>query len=159
MSEMLGIYSRSVGSISLEVAFLLRNPKVDDPIVLYVTTPSTSKSDPWSDESVQKDQLADPEVKPIIEFKELSEEKPSWQDIASFHPTTKRYGALWDSLYLRNGVPFTRPPAFPYPRCSTERNLCLPADLLFSRPPDTPLAPEEYIEKSGNGDGGNTSSG
>ncbi|GFW50362.1 hypothetical protein TNCV_2886681 [Trichonephila clavipes] len=55
--------------------------------------------------------------------------------------------------------PFTRPPAFPYPRCSTERNLCLPADLLFSRPPDTPLVPEEYIEKSGNGDGGNTSSG
>ncbi|GFU75503.1 retrovirus-related Pol polyprotein from transposon 412 [Trichonephila clavipes] len=27
------------------------------------------------------------------------------------------------------------------------RDLCLPADLLFSRPPDAPLAPEEYIEK------------
>ncbi|GFV04281.1 retrovirus-related Pol polyprotein from transposon 412 [Trichonephila clavipes] len=27
------------------------------------------------------------------------------------------------------------------------RDLRLPADLLFSRPPDTPLAPEEYIEK------------
>ncbi|GFY07457.1 retrovirus-related Pol polyprotein from transposon 412 [Trichonephila clavipes] len=27
------------------------------------------------------------------------------------------------------------------------RDLCLPADLLFSRPPDEPLAPEEYIEK------------
>ncbi|GFV25098.1 retrovirus-related Pol polyprotein from transposon 412 [Trichonephila clavipes] len=28
-----------------------------------------------------------------------------------------------------------------------ERDLRLPADLLFSRPPDAPLAPEEYIEK------------
>ncbi|GFT65706.1 retrovirus-related Pol polyprotein from transposon 412 [Trichonephila clavipes] len=27
------------------------------------------------------------------------------------------------------------------------RYLRLPADLLFSRPPDAPLAPEEYIEK------------
>ncbi|GFX71300.1 phosphoinositide 3-kinase regulatory subunit 4 [Trichonephila clavipes] len=26
-------------------------------------------------------------------------------------------------------------------------DLCLPADLLFSRPPDAPLAPEEYVEK------------
>ncbi|GFX51119.1 retrovirus-related Pol polyprotein from transposon 297 [Trichonephila clavipes] len=56
------------------------------------------------DESVRKDQLADPEIKPIIEFKVSSDEKPSWQDIAPFHPTTKRYWALWDSLHLRNGV-------------------------------------------------------
>ncbi|GFS58380.1 integrase_H2C2 domain-containing protein [Trichonephila clavipes] len=77
---------------------------VIDPIVRQVTTPSTSVLDPWSDESVRKDQLADPEIKPIIEFKESSEEKPSWQDIAPFHPTTKRYWALWDSLHLRNGV-------------------------------------------------------
>ncbi|GFV62925.1 retrovirus-related Pol polyprotein from transposon 412 [Trichonephila clavipes] len=27
------------------------------------------------------------------------------------------------------------------------RDLRLPADLLFSRPPDAPLAPEEYIKK------------
>ncbi|GFW68335.1 retrovirus-related Pol polyprotein from transposon 17.6 [Trichonephila clavipes] len=71
-------------------------------IVCQVTMPSTSA--PWSDESVRKDQLAYPEIKPIIEFKELSDEKPSWQDIAPFHPTTKRYWALWDSLHLRNGV-------------------------------------------------------
>ncbi|GFU77781.1 retrovirus-related Pol polyprotein from transposon 412 [Trichonephila clavipes] len=74
------------------------------PIVRQVTTPSTSALDPWSDESVRKDQLADPEIKPIIEFKESSDEKPSWQDIAPFHPTTKRYWALWDSLHLRKDV-------------------------------------------------------
>ncbi|GFS51454.1 retrovirus-related Pol polyprotein from transposon 412 [Trichonephila clavipes] len=27
------------------------------------------------------------------------------------------------------------------------RDLCLPLDLLFSRPPDAPLALEEYVEK------------
>ncbi|GFX51118.1 retrovirus-related Pol polyprotein from transposon 412 [Trichonephila clavipes] len=40
------------------------------------------------------------------------------------------------------------------------RDLRLPADLLFSWPPDAPLAPEEYIEKLSPGtDGGNASSG
>ncbi|GFW59236.1 uncharacterized protein TNCV_2781671 [Trichonephila clavipes] len=32
----------------------------------------------------------------------------NWQDIASFHPTTKRYWALWDSLHLRNGVSYRK---------------------------------------------------
>ncbi|GFU58547.1 integrase_H2C2 domain-containing protein [Trichonephila clavipes] len=77
---------------------------VIDPIVHQVTTPSTSALYSWSDESVRKDQLADPETKPIIEFKESYDEKPSWQDITPFHPTTKRYWALWNSLHLRNGV-------------------------------------------------------
>ncbi|PRD33190.1 UNVERIFIED_CONTAM: hypothetical protein NCL1_18188 [Trichonephila clavipes] len=75
---------------------------VIDPVVRHVTMPSTLALDPWSDESVRKDQLADPEIKPIIELKKSSDEKPSWQDIASAHPTTKRYWALWDSLHLRN---------------------------------------------------------
>ncbi|GFY05467.1 hypothetical protein TNCV_218491 [Trichonephila clavipes] len=78
--------------------------RVKDPIVRQVTAPSISALDPWSDESVRKDQLADPEIKPITEFKVSSDEKPSWQDIATFHPTTKRYWAPWDSLHLRNGV-------------------------------------------------------
>ncbi|GFS73486.1 uncharacterized protein TNCV_1101891 [Trichonephila clavipes] len=77
---------------------------VIDPIVPQVTTPSTSSLDPWSDENVRKDQLSDPEMKPIIEFKESSDEKPSCQDIAPVHPTTKHYWALRDSLHLRNGV-------------------------------------------------------
>ncbi|GFT62174.1 retrovirus-related Pol polyprotein from transposon 412 [Trichonephila clavipes] len=77
---------------------------VKDPIVRQVTAPSTSALDPWSDASVRKDQMADPEIKPIIEFKESSDKKPSWQDISFFHPKTKRYWALWDSLHLKNGV-------------------------------------------------------
>ncbi|GFV49854.1 retrovirus-related Pol polyprotein from transposon opus [Trichonephila clavipes] len=77
---------------------------VIDSIVRHVTVPSISALDPWSDESVRNDQLADPEIKPITEFKESSDEKPSWQEIASFHPTTKRYWTLSDSIHLRNGV-------------------------------------------------------
>ncbi|GFW99444.1 retrovirus-related Pol polyprotein from transposon 412 [Trichonephila clavipes] len=42
---------------------------VIDPTVHQITTPSTSALDPWTDESVRKDQLADPEIKPIIEFR------------------------------------------------------------------------------------------
>ncbi|GFW88513.1 hypothetical protein TNCV_3552821 [Trichonephila clavipes] len=42
------------------------------------------------------------------EFKESSDEKPNRQDIAPFHPTTKRYWALWDSLHLRNGVSYRK---------------------------------------------------
>ncbi|GFW67789.1 retrovirus-related Pol polyprotein from transposon 412 [Trichonephila clavipes] len=53
---------------------------VMDPIVRQVTTPSTSALDPWTDESVRKDQLADPEIKPTIEFKESSDEKPSYNE-------------------------------------------------------------------------------
>ncbi|GFX92661.1 uncharacterized protein TNCV_4087661 [Trichonephila clavipes] len=77
---------------------------VIDPLFHQITTPSTSALDPWRDESVRKDQLADPEIKPIIEFKESSDEKPSWQDIAPFHPTKKCYWALWNYLRLRNAV-------------------------------------------------------
>ncbi|GFT37353.1 retrovirus-related Pol polyprotein from transposon 412 [Trichonephila clavipes] len=77
---------------------------VIDPIVHQVTTSSTLALDPWIDESFGNDQLADPEIKPVIEFKESSDEKPRWQDIATFHRTTKRYWALWDSLHLRNDV-------------------------------------------------------
>ncbi|GFV79398.1 uncharacterized protein TNCV_1903701 [Trichonephila clavipes] len=205
--------------------------------ILEVTAPETiRKIVPPSAE----DQQGDPEIKPIIEFKELSDEKPSWQDIASFQPTTKRYWALWDSLYLKNGLycckgssstldltirdpsttalrsreklrfavckrlreilainktrttalhpqsdgmvqrfnrtilnslyllvssnqkdwdkklPFFllayRSAAHETTGCSPSqmlfgRDLRLPADLPFSRPPVAPLAPEEYIEK------------
>ncbi|GFT18373.1 retrovirus-related Pol polyprotein from transposon 412 [Trichonephila clavipes] len=75
-----------------------------DPIVRQVSMPSISALDIWSDDNVRKDQLSDPKIKPIIEFKESSDEKPSFQDIAPFHPTTKRYWNLWDSLHLKNGV-------------------------------------------------------
>ncbi|GFT30962.1 retrovirus-related Pol polyprotein from transposon 17.6 [Trichonephila clavipes] len=50
---------------------------VIDPAVRQVMTSSTSVSEPWNDDNVRKDQMADPEIKPIIEFKESSDEGPS----------------------------------------------------------------------------------
>ncbi|GFX51286.1 retrovirus-related Pol polyprotein from transposon 17.6 [Trichonephila clavipes] len=65
---------------------------VIDPTVRQVITPPTSALDPLTEESIRKDQLADPEIKPILEFKKSSDEKPSWQDIAPFHPTAAYLG-------------------------------------------------------------------
>ncbi|GBM74824.1 Transposon Ty3-I Gag-Pol polyprotein [Araneus ventricosus] len=60
--------------------------------------------DVWSSSEVQKAQLEDPAIKPILERKLNSEDRPSWQEIAPESPATKRYWALWDSLHLKDGV-------------------------------------------------------
>ncbi|GBM18137.1 Retrovirus-related Pol polyprotein from transposon 297 [Araneus ventricosus] len=52
----------------------------------------------------QKAQLEDPAIRPILEKKLNSEDRPSWQEIAPESPATKRYWALWDSLHLKDGV-------------------------------------------------------
>ncbi|GBN90960.1 Retrovirus-related Pol polyprotein from transposon 297, partial [Araneus ventricosus] len=60
--------------------------------------------DAWSSSEVQKAQLEDPAIRPIMERKLNSEDRPSWQEIAPESPATKRYWALWDSLHLKDGV-------------------------------------------------------
>ncbi|GFW27971.1 retrovirus-related Pol polyprotein from transposon 412 [Trichonephila clavipes] len=68
---------------------------VIDPIVHQVTTPSTSA--PWSDESVRKDQLADLEIKPTIEFNESSDKKTY---LAKHRPSPSYNEAFLGSLGL-----------------------------------------------------------
>ncbi|GFV77256.1 hypothetical protein TNCV_444861 [Trichonephila clavipes] len=75
-----------------------------DYAIRQITTSTATPPDPWSDEKVREDQMADPDIKPHIEFMESSSNKPSWQDISAYSPTTKQYWALWNSLHLRNGV-------------------------------------------------------
>ncbi|GBM89606.1 Retrovirus-related Pol polyprotein from transposon 297, partial [Araneus ventricosus] len=60
--------------------------------------------DAWSSSEVQKAQLEDSDIRPILERKLNSEDRPSWQEIAPESPATKRYWALWDSLHLKDGV-------------------------------------------------------
>ncbi|GBL81222.1 Transposon Ty3-I Gag-Pol polyprotein [Araneus ventricosus] len=60
--------------------------------------------DAWSSSEVQKAQLEDLAIRPILERKLNSEDRPSWQEIALESPATKRYWALWDSLHLKDGV-------------------------------------------------------
>ncbi|GBN18478.1 hypothetical protein AVEN_206311-1, partial [Araneus ventricosus] len=65
---------------------------------------TTTTVDPWSSCEIQKAQLEDPDIKPILEKKLNSAERPSWQEIAPESPATKRYWTLWDSLHLKDGV-------------------------------------------------------
>lgn len=61
-------------------------------------------SDSWSAEEIHKSQVEDPDIKPILEGKQNGADRPSWQEIAPYGSTTKRYWALWDSLHLKDGV-------------------------------------------------------
>ncbi|GBM95331.1 Retrovirus-related Pol polyprotein from transposon 297 [Araneus ventricosus] len=47
--------------------------------------------DPWFSSEIQKSQLQDPAIRPILENKVNSEDRPSWQEIAPESPATKRY--------------------------------------------------------------------
>ncbi|GBM17553.1 Retrovirus-related Pol polyprotein from transposon 297 [Araneus ventricosus] len=69
---------------------------------------TTASVGPWSSCEIQKAQIEDPNIKPILEKKLNSADRPSWQEIASESPATKRYWALWDSLHLKDGVLYRR---------------------------------------------------
>ncbi|GBM83655.1 hypothetical protein AVEN_160822-1 [Araneus ventricosus] len=60
--------------------------------------------DPWSSSEVQKAQLEDPAIRPILEKKLNSYDRTSWKEIAPDSPAAKRYWAPWHSLHLKNGV-------------------------------------------------------
>ncbi|GBM49760.1 Transposon Ty3-G Gag-Pol polyprotein [Araneus ventricosus] len=77
-------------------------------IDISVKVLTTTCVDPWSSCEIQKAQLEDPNIKPILEKKLYSADRPSWQEIASESPATKRYWALWDSLHLKDGVLYRR---------------------------------------------------
>ncbi|GFS87188.1 retrovirus-related Pol polyprotein from transposon 297 [Trichonephila clavipes] len=57
-----------------------------DYAIRQITTSTATPPDPWSDEKVREDQMADPDIKPLIEFMESSSNKPSWQDISAYSP-------------------------------------------------------------------------
>ncbi|GBO32566.1 Retrovirus-related Pol polyprotein from transposon 297 [Araneus ventricosus] len=66
--------------------------------------PFLTTEDPWYSSEFQKAQLEDPDIRPILERKINSEDRPSWQEIAPESPAIKRFWALWDSLHLKDGV-------------------------------------------------------
>ena len=67
------------------------------------TSNEIPNANPWDDQNVRKSQMEDPDIRPILEAMEPRKRKPSWQEIAQYSPTTKRYCALWESLELRKG--------------------------------------------------------
>ncbi|GBO05137.1 hypothetical protein AVEN_265266-1 [Araneus ventricosus] len=57
----------------------------------YVKVLTTTSVYPWSSFVIQKAQLEDPVIKPILEKKLNSTDRPSWQEIATESPAKKRY--------------------------------------------------------------------
>ncbi|GBM71344.1 hypothetical protein AVEN_4654-1 [Araneus ventricosus] len=58
----------------------------------------------WSVSEIQKAQVEDPDIRPIMEKKLKSANRPFRQDIALESPATMLYWALWDFLYLKHGI-------------------------------------------------------
>ncbi|GBM52395.1 hypothetical protein AVEN_160115-1 [Araneus ventricosus] len=50
----------------------------------------------WSLSEIQKAQLEDPDIRPILKKKLNSADWPSWQEIARESPAIKQYWALWN---------------------------------------------------------------
>ncbi|GFV07485.1 retrovirus-related Pol polyprotein from transposon 412 [Trichonephila clavipes] len=78
-----------------------------DYAIRQITTSTATPPDPWSDEKVREDQMADPDIKPLIEFMESSSHKPSWQDISAYSPTTKSSIGPSGILYISGMVFYT----------------------------------------------------
>ncbi|GBN47230.1 hypothetical protein AVEN_5435-1 [Araneus ventricosus] len=60
--------------------------------------------DTWSESEIQKAQLEDPDIRPILEKKLKLADRLSRQEITPESAVTKRYWALLDSLHLKDGV-------------------------------------------------------
>lgn len=53
---------------------------------------------------VRAAQLKDSDLRPLIEWKEKCEERPSWQTVASCSPATKHCWSQWRSLRVKDGI-------------------------------------------------------
>ncbi|UYV78481.1 K02A2.6-like [Cordylochernes scorpioides] len=61
-------------------------------------------SDDWTSESCRTIQQRDPNVGPILEWKEKGNERPSWEMISDKSPELKTLWSQWDSLSIDNGL-------------------------------------------------------
>ena len=56
----------------------------------------------WTKEEIKKDQISDPDLAIILQFKEQGQ-RPTWNEIADKTPTVKAYWTQWDSLTIEEG--------------------------------------------------------
>ncbi|UYV84370.1 K02A2.6-like [Cordylochernes scorpioides] len=59
--------------------------------------------DDWTAESCRTIQQRDPNIGPILEWKERGNERPSWEVISEKSPELKALWSQWDSLSIDNG--------------------------------------------------------
>ena len=66
---------------------------------------NTIKLEPtWTREYLYSQQVEDPSLKVIIQFKEASAARPSWKDMSSYDSTVKALWAQWTQLIFRDRV-------------------------------------------------------
>ncbi|GBM98259.1 hypothetical protein AVEN_168786-1 [Araneus ventricosus] len=92
----------------------------------------------WSLSEIQKAQLEDPDIRPILKMKLNSAVQPSWQKITRESPATKRYWTLWNSLYLKDDFPVTF--------SLEDRGILLPRRLIESRLESVQASAEEQVK-------------
>ncbi|KAG7172806.1 hypothetical protein Hamer_G007053, partial [Homarus americanus] len=57
-----------------------------------------------AEEGLEKLQLEDQEVRPMVEWMNQSSVRPAWETISGASPMTKNYWAQWDALRLKDGL-------------------------------------------------------
>ncbi|GBM20275.1 hypothetical protein AVEN_216686-1 [Araneus ventricosus] len=119
---------------------------------IFVKVLTTRTVDPSSSCEIQKAQLEDPTIRPILEKKLNSADRLSWQEIAAESLATKRYWALWDFLHLKDGVQTESGSAknevtgLAPAEMLFGRTLQLPCDIIFGRPSETPSLQDENLK-------------
>ncbi|GFW44473.1 retrovirus-related Pol polyprotein from transposon 412 [Trichonephila clavipes] len=109
-----------------------------DYAIRQITTSTATPPDPWSDEKVREDQMADPDIKPLIEFMESSSNKTN-----SEGPKIRSRG----KLHRYNvGAPFERI-AFdilgPLPRTASGNKYLLVVMDYFTKWPEVYPIPDQ----------------
>ena len=62
---------------------------------------------PYSPQDLRKKQLNDPDIGPILKWKEANE-RPSSESMRPVSPATRHYWLHWDSLHIQDGVLFLK---------------------------------------------------
>ena len=90
---------------TLDQAPTTNDEKIEPKACTVSLTPAESAStiDMSQYSQIQQEQMQDPDLKPILEWKEKSEERPKWSAISSYSPTTKHYWSQWKRLKM-NGI-------------------------------------------------------
>ncbi len=73
-------------------------------LVATVRHPQGNLEQGWQPEELRLSQLADADIKPIVEWLEKSSERPQWMEVSLCSEATKAYWAQWQSLKLYSGV-------------------------------------------------------
>ncbi|KAK3740332.1 hypothetical protein QZH41_000887 [Actinostola sp. cb2023] len=62
----------------------------------------------WSNEDLRQEQLKDPDLSPLIHWKETTAERPAWAEVSAESCAVKAYWSQWARVQLHDGVLYRR---------------------------------------------------